>query len=135
MNLIIEESKILAEASFNSSKEYRYSLKRSWDENKPKVLYILLNPSKADHLISDLTFQFCMNYAVEHGFGQMEIVNLFAIRVTDSKELTKKKDPIGNENNKHILRAVKDADLIIAGWGSKGKYLNRDKKVLNLLLA
>ncbi|WP_257985614.1 hypothetical protein [Bacillus sp. V5-8f] len=36
-----EVATIKAEAIFDETHQYRYSLKRIWDENKPKVTFIL----------------------------------------------------------------------------------------------
>ncbi len=42
---------------------YRYSLERTWDEDKPTVLFVCLNPSTADAVEDDATCppydQFC----------------------------------------------------------------------------
>ncbi|MEY8000468.1 DUF1643 domain-containing protein [Clostridium sp. Mt-5] len=48
----------------------------------------------------------------------MEIVNLFAYRSTDAKCLKNILDPVGRENGHYILKAVKNADKIIAARGS-----------------
>jgi hypothetical protein len=134
MGIIREFATIEAEALFDESKIYRYSLKRRWDKEKPNVTYILLNPSKADHLKNDDTFSFCMNYATDSGYGQLEIVNLFAYRCTNSDELKSASLPIvGPLNDYYILESLEGADLIVAGWGSKGSLRNRDNEVKKLL--
>lgn len=123
-----------ATAITDQSEKYRYSLLREWDDSLPKITFILLNPSIADHLLIDDTLRKCLNYSIENGFGRLEIVNLFAYRAMDSNELKRASEPIGSENDTFILKAVSDAKLIIAGWGGEnGTYKHRDKQVLDLL--
>ena len=40
--------KISRSADISSDRKERFSLSRIWDSKKPKVLYIMLNPSYAD---------------------------------------------------------------------------------------
>lgn len=40
-------------AVFSEWRKYRYSLKRIWDDQKPYVLFIGLNPSTADEESDD----------------------------------------------------------------------------------
>jgi hypothetical protein len=135
---MIELKEVITKTEVVSDGNYRYSLKKTWDENKPKVVYILLNPSYANEHIIDRTFTFCMNYAVNNGFGQLEIVNLFALRTIprDKKALKEATNPVGNENNSYILKALEglnDKDLIIAGWGGDGGINKRNREVLRML--
>ena len=41
--------KISRSANISNDRQERFSLSRIWDLNKPKILYIMLNPSYADH--------------------------------------------------------------------------------------
>ncbi|PHM62792.1 DUF1643 domain-containing protein [Xenorhabdus ishibashii] len=41
---------------------YRYDLWRVWDESKPNVMFIGLNPSTADHEINDNTITRCSTF-------------------------------------------------------------------------
>ena len=40
---------------------YRYQLSRIWDEEKPKILFIMLNPSTADEFVEDPTIRRVVN--------------------------------------------------------------------------
>lgn len=42
---------MLKEALLSDDRRYRYVLSRTWDEAKPTVLFIGLNPSTADEKI------------------------------------------------------------------------------------
>lgn len=112
---------------------YRYQLKRVWDDTKPWVLFICLNPSTADHVDDDNTSRVCTNYAKRWGYGGMVIANLFAYRSTDPSKLYKVTDPVGPENDKHLKRLSRQAVETVCAWSDDGGYLQRDKKVLRLL--
>jgi hypothetical protein len=63
----------------------------------------------------------------------MEVVNLFAYRATDYRELFNVSDPIGKENNRFLLQAVERCSIIVLGWGTRGMLLDRDRQVMSLL--
>ncbi len=46
----------------------------------------------------------------------MDVVNLFAFRATEPADMAKAADPVGPENNDHILATVPGA-LIVCAWG------------------
>lgn len=119
-------------AIIDETGKYRYQLWRIWDESKPLVVFIMLNPSTADADEDDPTIRRCMNYARSWGYGGIKVVNLFAYRATDPKELSKVIDPVGIENNKYITMAIKEAGIVIAAWGTKGDYLSRQSHLLEL---
>ena len=50
-------------AVISDCSRYRYQLRRIWDKEKDKVLFIMLNPSTADSDSDDLTTIRCVNYA------------------------------------------------------------------------
>lgn len=124
------------EAIFNKERTHRYSIKRIWEPTKKKVVFICLNPSTADEYEDDQTFGRCIDFAERWGngaYGTVEIVNLFAYRTKDPQILKESLDPIGVENDQYIIKAVKNADLVVAAWGEHGSYKRRDRQVLNLI--
>ena len=50
----MEDSLDIKGAVLSDCENYRYELWRIWDESKPKVLFIMLNPSTADTEVNDL---------------------------------------------------------------------------------
>lgn len=121
-------------ANISNSGLYRYELVRVWDWDKPRLLYIMLNPSIADGLQDDATIRKCVGFADRLGFGSISVVNLFAYRATNPKELTKVEDPIGNMfNDDTILVAASNANLIIAAWGNMGEFMDRSIAIRRLL--
>tara|TARA_B110000967_G_C18323398_1_gene288617 strand:- start:37 stop:507 length:471 start_codon:yes stop_codon:yes gene_type:complete len=127
------------DAIISECENYRYSLSRDWDDNKEKVLFIMLNPSVADDVEDDRTITRCINFAKDWGYGGLMVGNLFAYRTTYPKELFKTKDPEGKDNLKHIKQMIKSSDLVICAWGNKQgmppKYLREltDLHYLKLL--
>lgn len=102
--------------------KYRYRLSRLVNtagigENR-RILFVMLNPSTADASLDDPTIRKCMGFAQRQFHGILEVVNLFAFRSTDPKELKKAHDPVGAQNKSHILRAAADSDMIICAWGT-----------------
>ena len=63
----------------------------------------------------------------------MEVVNLFAYKATDYRELYKTSEPIGAENNRFIMQAVERCSTVVLGWGTRGTLLGRDRQVMSLL--
>ncbi|WP_040340364.1 DUF1643 domain-containing protein [Fictibacillus macauensis] len=114
--------------------EYRYSLWRIWEHTLPKVTFIMLNPSTADHLTDDPTLRRCVQFAKDWGYGSLEVVNLFAYRATNPNKLREALDPIGKDNDHYILQAVANSEKVILAWGVNGKLFRRDQAVLQLLL-
>jgi len=73
-----------------------------------------------------------MGFARAWNFGSMEVVNLFAYRATDYRELFKVNDPIGEENNCFLMQAVERCSTVVLGWGTKGPLLGRDRQIISL---
>lgn len=113
---------------------YRYSLTRIWDRSLEKVVIIMLNPSIANVLKNDLSVNRCLNYCIDHNYGALEIVNLFAYIGTDSKKVGAGIEFIGEENERYIYHAIESADVIIVAWGSDKDYRNRKREVWNRFL-
>ena len=120
-------------AIISDCKTYRYELRRIWDSSRALVLFICLNPSTADHELEDRTSIVCVNYAKRWGYGGLIIVNLFAYRSTDISKLYLVNDPIGPENDLHIMRLCDEAAEIICAWGSDVGYRDRGTKVMSYL--
>ena len=120
-------------ATFSDCRKYRYALSRNWNSKKKSILFIGLNPSTANEKIDDPTIRRCINYAQNWGYGSLLMVNLFAYRATMPSELKNVKNPIGNDNDLHILELSKKADLAVAAWGNNGTLLNRDKEIKKIL--
>ena len=120
-------------AILSADRKYRYVLTRIWDETKPTVVFIGLNPSTADEEVDDKTIRKCIGYAKRWGYGKLIMVNLFAFRSTDPSMLKRVEDPVGPDNDSYIQKCVSESNLVIACWGNHGKLLNRDKVLMGSL--
>lgn len=106
------------DAVISDCQRYRYLLRRTWDHGKPRVLYIMLNPSTADAEKDDATIRSCIRLAKGEGYGSFEVVNLFAFRATNPMELQRAEDPIGPRNDDAIEAALHRCDMAICAWGA-----------------
>jgi len=121
------------ECIFSKDRKYRYTLHHIWEESKPMAAFIGLNPSTADENQLDPTLRRIKGFASGWGFGSFTMLNLFAFRATDPRVMKAQFEPIGPDNNKHILDVCSTAGIIIACWGTHGSFLKRSKKVMKLL--
>jgi hypothetical protein len=100
--------------------KYRYQLWRVWAFGKPKVLWIMHNPSTADADFDDATIRKIIKFSKSWGYGGLYVGNLFPYRSTDPKNLLNK--PIEEiapfENFKHIKQMVEKCDLHILAHGN-----------------
>ena len=132
--MVVSSSALLDRvALFSDDFLYRYVLAVTWDNRKPYCCFIMLNPSIADHEISDPTVTRCVVRAKEWGYGGLVVLNIFALRSTNPKALYTCSDPIGPENDAAITRMAKHAGMVMLGYGVHGKLFNRGTQVLQLL--
>lgn len=123
-DLFMERDAVLSEC-----KRYRYLLRRAWDHNKPRALFVMLNPSTADAEVDDATIRSCIRLCKSWGYGSFEVVNLFAYRATDPRDLVRAREPVGAENEKVIYAALHRCDVVICAWGAhkmargRGRFL------------
>lgn len=96
---------------------YRYELWRRWDPNKPIIMFIMMNPSAADHDVDDVTVYKCRRYAERWGFGELIVCNLFPVCCTDSKQLKNAPCVTGHGNLGVIGVIAKRCEKIICAWG------------------
>ncbi len=120
-------------AILSTCRKYRYALWRTWDESKPYVMFVGLNPSTADETTDDPTLKRCINYARAWGYGGVCMANLFAFRATDPLYMKASQDPVGIDNNKWLKKLAEDAGLVVAAWGNDGSFLSRSARVKELI--
>lgn len=120
-------------AFIDSTGQYRYKLWRDWDKYKPRVTFVMLNPSTADGKEDDPTSRRCIGFAKAWGYGSLDVVNLFAYRATDPKELLYVKDPIGPDNNLWLGLSADHASRIVLAWGVNGTLYDRNNDVIRSL--
>ncbi len=119
------------DAILSKNRKYRYVLSRIWDESKPTVMIIGLNPSTADETENDPTIIKCIDFAKSWGYGGVYMLNLFGFRATKPKDMFNTDEPIGQDNDKYIEEYSKICDKVICAWGNDGSYKNRSKDILS----
>jgi hypothetical protein len=122
----------MSTARFSLDGTYRYELTRRWTSGS-FVTWIMLNPSTADASTDDPTIRRCSGFARLWGFGAMAVVNLFALRATDPRELKASDDPVGPQNDDAIHDAVVKSRLTVAAWGAHGSLHDRAAEVVELV--
>jgi hypothetical protein len=116
-------------AVFSDDRMYRYSLHRIWDNTKPKVMFIGLNPSTANEIDNDPTIRRVINFAKQWGYGGVYMLNLFAFITTYPENLKKCPDPI-KDNDKWIEKQSKKCDKIVFAWGS---FIEAKERAIDVL--
>lgn len=118
---------------FSKDRKYRYVLHRRWDDTKPLIGFVGLNPSTADESINDPTIRRMIGFAKDWGYGGVLVGNIFALRSTDPKKLYTSKDPVGPDNNEWLNTIQTETEQVVACWGTHGHLLNRGVEVRFLL--
>lgn len=98
---------------------YRYRLDRRWAAGPP-IVWIMLNPSTADSSTDDPTIRRIRAFSQVWGFGALTVVNLYAWRATDPRELWQALDPVGPENDRYLAEAVSGVE-VVAAWGANAR--------------
>ena len=119
-------------ASYSDCDTYRYALARTWDPKGRRVMFVMLNPSKATELSNDPTVGRCEARARALGFGAFQVTNLFALRETDPHLMRKHPAPVGPATDDSLLSGAAWADVTIAAWGVHGVHQNRHNAVQDL---
>lgn len=123
-----------AGAALSPDGVYRYHL---WRELAPATfgtcVFVMLNPSTADANIDDPTIRKCRGFASGLGYRRLEVVNLFAYRATNPRDLSRVADPVGPYNNEFIVETCRNAGLVICAWGGDRFARSRATQVLELL--
>lgn len=123
---------------------YRYSLTRevltgaareaAEESGRETLTFVMLNPSTADATRDDPTIRRCIRFARDWGYARLKVVNLYAYRATDPRELWRAADPVGPENDHVLALAFGVSDGLVAAWGAHAKP-DRVRAVMSLPMA
>ena len=119
-------------ATLSPCRTYRYSLTREWGSGLA-VLFVGLNPSTADETLDDPTIRRCISFARDWGYARLHMANLFAFRATAPRDMKNASDPVGPENDRHLLALANDSALTVAAWGVHGTFGGRHNAVRGML--
>jgi len=125
----------IVKAGFSSCERYRYWLSEIWDQSKPLVLWILMNPSVACVKYSDPTLRRTGQFSRTWGYGGQLVCNVHAYRATDKNRLLEVADPVGPDNDKSILQMTSQAKIIVLAYGQPPNRLKKHGQELVGLLA
>jgi hypothetical protein len=113
---------------------YRFNLYRRWAPGPAVQVWIMLNPSTADHAVDDPTIRLCMKRAQVNGFAAIQVVNLYAYRTPSPQKLWEAGrngvDIVGPHNRDVLETSIwRSAELqhraaksqIICAWGAGGE--------------
>ncbi len=117
-------------AIFSDCRNYRYALWRIWDESKPLIMFIGLNPSTASEVMDDPTIRRVKRFAADWGYGGVYMMNLFGIVSPDPSILKTCSDPVG-ENNKWLSEIKAKCHDVLFAWGNFDVF-SRDKEIFEM---
>ncbi len=114
---------------FSTNRAYRYTLQHRWNDG-PTIAWVGLNPSTADENVLDPTLRRVKDFSHRWGYGSFIMLNLFAFRATDPEVMKAHPEPVGPDNDYHILKNLVGISQIVACWGQHGKHQYRDARFL-----
>lgn len=119
-------------ATYSDCETYRYALTRSWNRDGQRVMFVMLNPSKATEQANDPTVGRCESRARALGFGAFMVTNLFSLRETDPLQMRRHPDPVGVDTDQALRDGAAWADMTVAAWGVHGVHRQRNAEVIAL---
>lgn len=148
---------ILSSADITIDRNHRYTLKRCWDDyaDRNTVMFIGLNPSRADEKRDDATIIRCINFAQAWGFGSMYFANLYSYRtpyvkapIPDDKKIEKVGPDAGKEwkplmeklnvavgeyCNYYLDEMIGESKKVVCAWGSWPFIHQRATEVVKMI--
>ena len=86
---------------------YRWIKKKELLSGKKTVVFIGLNPLKANSSIKDRTLIRIINFCSRWNYKNIYIINLFGLISKSPFQLSKSNDPIGGNNDLITLKSLK----------------------------
>ena len=117
-------------ALFSDDRKYRYRLWRIWDESKPLVMFIGLNPSTAKEVKNDPTINYVRKFSESWGYGGFYMMNLFGLVSSKPDALVKSGNPIG-ENDNHLQDVSELCKDVVFAWGKFNQTINRRQQIID----
>lgn len=117
-------------ATFSPCRQYRYALWRIWDETKPVIMFIGLNPSTANENEPDPTINTVKALSTNWGYGGFYMMNLFAIVSPDPEVLKTHPDPLG-DNDGWLEQVSMKCDDVVFAWGAFKEAKERCQKIID----
>lgn len=144
--LVTHEATFTGSASISDCGRYRYSLERRIvGVEGANLTWLMLNPSTADASQDDPTIRKVMGFTRRAGYGVALVVNLFAWRATDPRELARmlrigegpahvRRDRAeGPHNCAAIMQAAAISEAVVCAWGAQPWARGQASRVLEWL--
>lgn len=115
---------LYADADISDDGLYRYRLSRRLGMGERTVLFVGVNPSKADGKEDDPTVRREVGFARAWGFDWYLKGNIYAYRATKTKDLRAAAQQdvdliYGPRNQDELKWMVHKAELVVAAWGAE----------------
>lgn len=145
---------MVSEATLSDDRQHRYMLSRVWDD-RPKIMFICLNPSRADALRTDATITRCINFSKVWGYGGMYFANLYSYRtpyvkgpISEDKQVEmdgpdkgKRWWPltsmfgiaVGPECDAYLDFMAVNSEKVVLAWGAFGFVKERSECVMGIV--
>ncbi len=111
-------------AEISDCGKFRYKLWRGDIMTRPLV-FMCLNPSTADGTTDDATVRRLNGFTSTYGFSGFTLMNLFAYRATQPKDLLRANDPVGPLNDAKLWATLKTRSTVICAWGTQAGTLGK----------
>lgn len=114
---------------------YRWWFERRWGDGD-LLCWVGLNPGTGDTDAKPRpSLRKVTEWAEAWGLEGVVVVNLFAYRATNPKELRSATvDIVGEHNDEEIRRATRRCAMTLAAWGAGGDLHGRGKQVTSMLV-
>lgn len=123
-------------AIFSPCLTYRYRLERHMGDGSTAA-FIMVNPSEATEQCDDRTISNLQTLCARFTIGRAIIGNMFGYRSKYVSKLATIADPIGPDNDEHLIQIAQEAETIIVAWGPPNKLpvnlQNRWRDVVDIL--
>jgi hypothetical protein len=112
------KNKVISGADFSEDGLYRFALWRIWDELKPLVMFIGLNPSTANAKTDDATIRRVRTIATNLGYGGVYMCNCLSFISTNPEMLQSESLEAMMRNAKTMSRTAERCKDVIFAWGN-----------------
>ncbi len=120
-------------AVFSEDGKHRYALWRVWSDYRKPLMFIGLNPSKADRVQDDPTITRMIRRADMNGYGGLLVGNLYSYVSTDPRILLTTQGCYTPETDHYLKLMSRMAETVLCGWGSFKPVEKRAQDVLAFL--
>ena len=118
-------------ALFSNTRHKRFVLWRTWNLDRPYVMFIGINPSTANENKNDPTINRLISISRYWDYGGLIIMNLLAYVSSDPKQI--RKSPNYEIEDMYLREFSKIPESVILMWGNEGrKYMDRIKIIKEL---